>query len=1454
MTSRVGDYILLETIGSGAFGNVKAAVHAPTGEACAVKVMDKRAIRQAELTLCVRREVAIMKALSHPNIVGLHKVLSSKRKIYVVLDIVRGGELFELISNQGLGGLPEHTARRYFKQLIAGVLYCHKKGVVHRDLKPENLLVDKETGLLKITDFGLSAIKGANTTTELLYTLAGTPNYLAPEVISRAEEGYSGEKVDAWACGIILFALLAGYLPFDEPDIRVLFRSIQAGNIEYPSWMSSDAVDLLGRLLDINPCTRWSVAQVRTHSWLAKAPSEEQSDCTGGTTSNRSTASGADASQVYGTSCHRRAEAWNCTKPPTPGLEFIGVGVRYQASENAAGHDVSGFQDVGGTAIKPPTPGLVLPSANRAPSSSVLRSQPRVATGITATWSSDRRDKSYGVSNYELEQKRLLNGRAKDCLSSDAASSAAESAAESAALVVSKSRTKLSSAPVKRSYTLLRKGVVNYSGMPGFQREHSKVTLGGEAEARRRGVIPVDSTASIENFAQSNAKPIGTDVPSSKTTGRYHQDSEHSCRDLMGTDLDDASESDVEDGCHSLGTDARDTVKALRRIQTVIAVSMRDLNAEQSCDRDTSKAGGPCQSNENMCSNVGAKDEKANYVIPDESSSDGEREEPGVFEKDKAVEAVKQIVPHRKLHGAHARRLRCRTTEGMAAAPYTLKRPRRENTTGKALSPKDAAADALVERGGGVVASFQKEYHLLLGNLKKRNLFEKLVGTVRPTGSSQPTSPKPRSSIENAIPRNTAMIHHRTSPSVRVDEKQTRSSQSSPISPAGDVQKDCGPNTSSSTAPPTSPRVPLDPECAATLKALRQLRDNINALANVRGDTERGSSGRQCFMSGRQRKETLRLLRVWEHRILSSSDPETLDEETSVSNEELLAFQTLLRQWDDQIIGHDRAAHELDMTIPGSVSVEEEIDVEPSVETKYCPSGSSDAGHLKRSTGGHHGVSVDSKSPSISTAEDGGPIAQYRRKRSPGPCEEGEYAVATSTAAESQHTNHGANERACTAADEPGNLGSSRLDSQLVLSMGIEGLDLDFGMGDGLSAFIGVPDDRHHGSTAETGGDVSSGKSSGNCGRGMANEMSICSGEDLNTLWGRVLVNNTSKLPVAQETGSPCSATTSSALTSPFEDDLSVSPHCLECDLVRTSPSRKASPCPQPKCVRQSTFDASDLNPPIVREGSRKRSPTDLGTSSNGVRRPVLLTHGVEQTGPKDCQGTAKCKADSAGSKRKSRRRRSGSSASGRLMAMLSYPLHGHGEQSRSNGTSSPSASKSSWTNFWQRGRNSTEPAPHTSGGSPSSNTSASSSSSPSAKQSPAGSFDDDPHIRRFISCLTPGQCMTELAGVIAGLGCAVSQMKPFPGDSGLRLIVRVPTRKNGHLSVGIEVTRSAFSVHDGGMRRIRDGSNVTFHINKRAGRSDLTSLGRFFTEVYEHFQKSNRGFQIVSEGKAQKV
>ncbi|XP_020226207.1 CBL-interacting serine/threonine-protein kinase 3 [Cajanus cajan] len=262
---RVGKYDVGRTIGEGTFSKVKFARNSQTGEPVALKILDKEKVLKYMMAEQIQREIATMKLIKHPNVVQLYEVMGSKTKIYIILEFVTGGELFDKILNNGR--MSEKEGRRYFQQLINAVDYCHSRGVYHRDLKLENLLLD-DSGNLKISDFGLSALSQQIRDDGLLHTTCGTPNYVAPEVLN--DVGYDGAAADLWSCGVILFALLAGYLPFDDSNVLNLYKKISAAEFTCPPWLSFSARKLITKILDPNPMTRITVPEILRDEWFKK--------------------------------------------------------------------------------------------------------------------------------------------------------------------------------------------------------------------------------------------------------------------------------------------------------------------------------------------------------------------------------------------------------------------------------------------------------------------------------------------------------------------------------------------------------------------------------------------------------------------------------------------------------------------------------------------------------------------------------------------------------------------------------------------------------------------------------------------------------------------------------------------------------------------------------------------------------------------------------------------------------------------------------------------------------------------------------------------------------------------------------------------------------------------------------------------------------------------------------
>ncbi|KAJ6741919.1 NON-SPECIFIC SERINE/THREONINE PROTEIN KINASE [Salix viminalis] len=227
--TRVGRYEIGRTLGEGTFAKVKFARNVETKENVAIKILDKEKVLKHKMIGQIKREISTMKLIRHPNVVRMHEVMASKTKIYIVLEFVTGGELFDKI--------------------------------------PENLLLDA-SGVLKVSDFGLSALPQQVREDGLLHTTCGTPNYVAPEVINN--KGYDGAKADLWSCGVILFVLMAGYLPFEESNLMALYKKIFKADFTCPPWFSTSAKKIIKRILDPNPLTRITISELIENDWFKK--------------------------------------------------------------------------------------------------------------------------------------------------------------------------------------------------------------------------------------------------------------------------------------------------------------------------------------------------------------------------------------------------------------------------------------------------------------------------------------------------------------------------------------------------------------------------------------------------------------------------------------------------------------------------------------------------------------------------------------------------------------------------------------------------------------------------------------------------------------------------------------------------------------------------------------------------------------------------------------------------------------------------------------------------------------------------------------------------------------------------------------------------------------------------------------------------------------------------------
>ncbi|KAH6649721.1 kinase-like domain-containing protein [Chaetomium tenue] len=258
---RIGAYNIVKTLGEGSFGKVKLAVHRGTGQQVALKIISRKNLISRDMQGRVEREIEYLQLLRHPHIIKLFTVIKTPTEIIMVLEYA-GGELFDYIVAHGK--MQEDEARRFFQQMLCAVEYCHRHKIVHRDLKPENLLLDDNLNV-KIADFGLSNIM---TDGNFLKTSCGSPNYAAPEVIGG--KLYAGPEVDVWSCGVILYVLLVGRLPFDHEHIPTLFAKIARGSYMVPTWMSPGAASLIKKMLVVNPVQRATIEDIRQDPWFLK--------------------------------------------------------------------------------------------------------------------------------------------------------------------------------------------------------------------------------------------------------------------------------------------------------------------------------------------------------------------------------------------------------------------------------------------------------------------------------------------------------------------------------------------------------------------------------------------------------------------------------------------------------------------------------------------------------------------------------------------------------------------------------------------------------------------------------------------------------------------------------------------------------------------------------------------------------------------------------------------------------------------------------------------------------------------------------------------------------------------------------------------------------------------------------------------------------------------------------
>jgi len=257
--SSVEFYDFGKVLGTGSFAKVREGFHKPTGSRVAVKTYDKAKIKDANQRRRIQQEIRLMEKLNHPRVIRHFEVLETSNRIHLVMECCGGGNLCSYLKRKRR--LDEVVARTMLTQILDGLKYMHNLNVVHRDIKLENVLLDQD-GSVKLVDFGFSAyVKDKS-----LKIFCGTPSYMAPEIIKRKE--YQGKPVDVWSLGVVLYAMVVGRFPFSGKSYSELYRNVLTGQFKLPDQLSSGVRDLIGKMLVLDPATRWNLNQIETHPWL----------------------------------------------------------------------------------------------------------------------------------------------------------------------------------------------------------------------------------------------------------------------------------------------------------------------------------------------------------------------------------------------------------------------------------------------------------------------------------------------------------------------------------------------------------------------------------------------------------------------------------------------------------------------------------------------------------------------------------------------------------------------------------------------------------------------------------------------------------------------------------------------------------------------------------------------------------------------------------------------------------------------------------------------------------------------------------------------------------------------------------------------------------------------------------------------------------------------------------
>jgi len=304
---QVNQYLIKREIGRGSFGAVQLAEDAETGLSYAIKELSKTRLKRKfakelmqinqpfidhpdDALYLIRNEVAIMKKIRHHNLVKLHEVLDveGEDSLYMVMEYCPGGSLMRLVQETHQikihqqcsdqkedslllnAGLDLDLARKYFRQLVAGIDYLHRNEIIHYDIKPDNLLLSSDKKQLKVVDFGISAMFAKPGDDSTVSRTIGSPAFLSPEIIhaAQSEVPVSGTATDIWAMGVTLYFMLTGSLPFPSDQIMVMYEAIETQAPAIPDEWDGPLVDLISRILDKEPTSRIKMAELKQHVWV----------------------------------------------------------------------------------------------------------------------------------------------------------------------------------------------------------------------------------------------------------------------------------------------------------------------------------------------------------------------------------------------------------------------------------------------------------------------------------------------------------------------------------------------------------------------------------------------------------------------------------------------------------------------------------------------------------------------------------------------------------------------------------------------------------------------------------------------------------------------------------------------------------------------------------------------------------------------------------------------------------------------------------------------------------------------------------------------------------------------------------------------------------------------------------------------------------------------------------